>query len=233
MQCLSCKNFVTERPCPICGQNRMGFFRAPPPENVLVTDVVQRTAKGVRHKKNNYAIFAFIVFISFEAFVILSSSELPYFIINWVISFVIFISGFYAISRIENYLRITTRNMFPPNENIDNPNQVNRRCNNCETLFNEFPCPNCGKSDARLIVVKNEVVTIPESRVSVTSNFLTKTNLFAFGILCLLFGIQWYVSFWIGGTVSFTISILMGLILFIPSYYMFFKRYFVDREHLV
>jgi len=146
-------------------------------ENVPVNDVVQRTVKGVRHKKNYYAILAFIVIISFEAFVILSSSTLPYLIINWTFSFIIFVSGLYAISRIENYLRITTRNTFT-SKNTHNPSQVSRRCNVCNTRFDEFPCPNCGKNDAPLIVVNTEVIAIPESRVAVMSNFLTKTSFF-------------------------------------------------------
>ena len=101
MQCMNCQNFINERPCPICGENRMKFD-AHMIENVPVNDLVQRTARGVRHKKNYYAILSFIVIISFEAFVILSSSTLPYFIINWTFSFIIFVSGLYAISRIEN-----------------------------------------------------------------------------------------------------------------------------------
>lgn len=233
MQCIHCKNFVTERPCPICGQNRMRFYRAPPPEYVPVNDFVQRTVKGIRHKKNYYATFAFFVIISFEAFVILSTSTMPYLIINWILSFVIFVSGMYAVSRIEKYLRITTRNAFSSNENRNNQNQVRRRCNNCHTFFDTFPCPECGQSDAGIIAEVNEGILISESTVTITNNFLTKTNLLGFGIFCMLFGVQWYVSFWFGGMISFTISVLMGLILFIPSYYMFIKRYFTDTEHLI
>jgi len=229
---MNCHNFINERPCPICGENRMKFD-AQMFEGVPVTDSVERTAKGVRHKKNYYAVLAFFIIISFEAFIILFSSTLPYLIINWTFSFIIFVSGLYAISRIENYLRITTRNRFIHSKNTSNQSQTSRRCNVCSTSFDEFPCPNCGKKDAGLIVVNNEVITIHKSRVAVMNNFLRKTNGYGSAILCSLFGVQWYASFWFGGMVSFTISILMGLILFIPSYYMFIKRYFVDTEHLI
>ncbi len=208
-------------------------FNAEMFENVPVGDSVQREARGIRNKKNYFALLALMATVSFEAFIVLHTSELPYLIINWILSFVIFVSGLYAISRIENYLRITTRPIFHTSENTDNQNKVNRRCNNCRTFFDEFPCPKCGQRDATLIAEINESISIPESKISVTSNFLTKTNLLGFGIFCILFMVQLYVSFWIGGMVSLTISILMGLLLFIPSYYLFVKRYFIDRENLI
>lgn len=233
MRCINCSNFVNKRPCPICGGNTMQFSTGPLVENVPIADFVQRQVEGERSKKNNYAIFAFIAVVSFEAYLI-SLSSATYLIIHWLLSLLIVVAGSYAIVRIEDFLRVTTRNMFPLHEEVQNQNIVRRQCNNCSTIVqNERQCPNCGQHDFSIIAVINEATEISESSVLTRSHFFTKTNLMGFGIFCVLFGIQWYVAYLFGGMINLPISILMGLIAFIPSYYMFFKFHFVDKEHLV
>lgn len=211
----------------------MDFARAPPVQQVKVHDFVQRTHEGTRSKKNYHAIFAFIAVLTFEAFVILSNNTSQFLIIHWLLSFTVFVAGSFAMIRMEDYFRITTRRMFHPPEERQNRSGFRRRCDECKFVVqDETSCPKCG-GNIGIVIVNNETVGMLESSAAVKSRFFIKTNFLGLGLLFILIGIQWYIAFNFGGMINLSIAAIMGLIVFIPSYYMFFRRYFVDIATLV
>jgi len=211
----------------------MDFARAPPVQQVKVHDFVQRTQEGTRSKKNYHAIFAFIAVLTFETFVILSNNTSQFLIIHWFLSFTVFFAGSFAMIRMEDYFRTTTRRMFHPPEERQNRNRFRRRCDECKFVVqDETSCPKCG-GNIGSVMVNNETVGMPESSAAVKSRFFTKTDFLSFGVFLILIGIQWYIAFNFGGMINLSVGAIMGLIVFIPSYYMFFRRHFVDTETLV
>jgi len=231
--CRRCGKPVSQRPCPHCGGTIMDFARAPPVQQVKVHDFVQRTQEGTRSKKNYHAIFAFIAVLTFETFVILSNNTSQFLIIHWFLSFTVFFAGSFAMIRMEDYFRTTTRRMFHPPEERQNRNRFRRRCDECKFVVqDETSCPKCG-GNIGSVMVNNETVGVPESSAAVKSRFFTKTDFLSFGVFLILIGIQWYIAFNFGGMINLSVGAIMGLIVFIPSYYMFFRRHFVDTETLV
>lgn len=229
-RCRNCRRDVDVRPCPFCGGNVMDFGRTIVEPPIQVTDRVTRTAQGVREKKSKWAIFALGIISGFDAFVILSNSNMTNLTIHLFLSIAVFISGYFAFVRAENLLRITMRRLFNRIEQVQNPNTVRRRCNVCNTEYEEHPCPECGSTESRIVAVKNETTNINEIPVAVRRNNFTKINCIGIIFLILTLAVQWYISFNNGGMINLTISSLMALILFIPSYYVFLKVYFTDTE---
>ncbi|MDH3779422.1 MAG: hypothetical protein OES15_01065 [Nitrosopumilus sp.] len=201
-------------------------------ENLSIGGFAQREHRGIRSIKRNYAIFSFIIIFVFESTVVFLNNTPPFLIIHWFLSFLIALAGSYAISRVENYYRNTTRSL-SFHERQNKKIVTRKKCNKCNSFVPDVTiCPNCNNDEFTIIGSVDEVQKIHESTVQISSSFLNRKNLFGFGIFFVLISVQLFISFNFGGIVNLPISMLMGLMIFIPSYYMFFKRYFVDTESI-
>ena len=200
---------------------------------IQITDFVTRIVEGIRFKTNRYALFALIVIIGFQIFILINRNDVIILVFELTLGFLLFVTGFFSIVRIENMLRITMRNALSlKHEKIkQNQNTVSRRCNECNHRWtSNSPCPKCGSNDVVIIGVVNEVVQTHESSTTVTRNHLSKINYLGMGFFSIIVIIQSYLTINLGGITELIISLLIGFLTFIPSYYAFLKIHFIDKE---
>ena len=231
--CTRCGRNTDTRPCRYCGGNIMKFDRGIVEPPVITSDIVQRTHEGIRSIRNYNAILAVVVIASFEGFVVLTTSATAMLAIHLLLSFSNIVAGYFAIIRNGNKLIMTFRKAFRlKNNDLSTTNETFRVCHNCNTKFKEFPCPTCGETNAGIIQVVNDGVQISENNTIVKENRFITLNYFGMIFFAIILGLQWVLSYSNGSIAHLTISILFALILFIPSYYMFFKIRFTDTEIL-
>lgn len=199
---------------------------------IQIADFVTRTVKGIRFKTNRYALLALIVIVGFQIFILINRDDIITLVFELMLGFLLFLTGFFSILRIENMLRITMRKAFGlKHDNKKNQNTVSRRCNECNHKWTgNSPCPECGSNEVVIIGVVTEVVQIHESSTTVTRNHLSKINYFGMGFFSVIVIIQLYLTINLGGITELIISLLIGFLTFIPSYYAFLKIHFTDTE---
>jgi len=232
--CSNCGKDVSVRPCPHCGGNIINFDRKILEPHIQVNDIVQRTHEGNRSKYDYYAILIWIVITSFEIFVVLKTSTPTIITIHLFLAFLNVLAGYYAIVRHEDKLILRLRKAFgTSNIQPTTVNKTRRICDICKTPFNDYPCPKCGNHSATIIGVINEIEAIKENLGVIKKRNFTKVNYLGIGFSIALLGIQLSLSYFNGSVIDLVISMLFGMITFIPSYYAFLEIKFKDTEVII